>query len=234
MNRPLWFLIFLLSPLVLTIAEGKAEEKRDGGLQREKQVKQNELNLEVPWFSQIKDWGEDYLGDSSSITLKTHGCALCCTAMVFRSYDINTNPRKLNKTLLKNNAFEKGWDDDSGEYLGRVRLIWEKAASSYDEVSSFIRYDFSNAPADLNLIHSYLDKEIPVIAEVLRPHGIPHFVVIQGYEGDDFLIRDPLDENTRFLSYGYNISDEYGSGAGRNIFGIRVFLPSANEMKELH
>ena len=220
MRYPAPLLFFLVIPLLSLSSEGRNEEKRDGGREEQKSLK-----IEIPWFSQTEEWGDKFLGDSQSITLRTHGCALCCTAMVFNSYGVRINPEKLNKTLLKSNAFEKGWNDDTGEYLGRVRLIWEKAASAYDEVASFKRYNFSDGPADLKLIRSYLDRGIPVIAEVLRPRGIPHFVVIRGYEGDDFLIRDPLNEDLEVLSEGYNITDEHGSGAERNIFGIRVFLP---------
>jgi hypothetical protein len=208
-------------PLFNLSAEGRNEEKRDGDRGTAEQTE-----IQVPWFSQIEEWGETYLGDSRSVKLRTHGCALCCTAMVFRSYGIRTNPQKLNRTLLKNDAFEKGWNDDTGEYLGRVRMIWYKAAGLYDEIAGFERYNFSDGPADLELIRSYLDRGIPVIAEVLRPRGIPHFVVIRGEHGEnDFLIRDPLNEETEVLSGGYDISDEHGSGAERNIFGIRVFLP---------
>lgn len=222
MSRPAILLALLVMPLLPLSPEGRSEESAGGesgsGTSEPKSV-------QVPWFSQIDGWGEAYLGDSGSVKLRSHGCALCCAAMVFRSYGIKTDPKKLNRTLLKKGAFEKGWDDDTGEYLGRVRLNWDKAASAFEEVSSFKRYDFSDGPADLELIRSYLDRGVPVIAEVLRPHGIPHFVVIRGYAGDDFLIRDPLDEDTILLREDYNISDEYGSGAERNIFGVRVFLP---------
>ncbi len=226
------FLTILLFPLNSEGRNDGTSDRRDGGSEipennrdgGREQGRSDEIIIAVPWFSQIEVWGELYLGDSSSIKLRTHGCALCCTAMVFNSYGIMTNPEKLNQTLLENNAFEKGWDDDSGDYLGKVRLIWDKAASAFDKVNSFKRHDFTNGPADLEIIRAYLDKGIPVIAEVLRPHGVPHFVVVRGYKGDDFLIRDPLNEKTDTLREGYNISDRYGSGAERNIFGIRVFL----------
>ncbi len=210
-------LLILLAPLT---AEGSRENGDGGTGERGKE------EIDVPWYGQKERWGDEYLGDSRTITLRTHGCALCCTAMVFRSYGIKTDPEKLNRSLLKQDAFEKGWDDDTGEYLGRVRLIWDKAASTAEEVEAFKRYNFSDAPADLDLIRTFLDKGVPVIAEVLRPGGIPHFVVIRGYRGDDFLIRDPLDKEKEVLSDGYSISDKYGSGAARNIFGIRVFIPA--------
>lgn len=181
--------------------------------------------IDLPWFGQLEEWGDEALGDSKSLDIARHGCALTATAMVLKYYGVKTDPRKLNKWLLKNNGYDKGWDDESGEYLGRVRMIWDKVASGHSEIALFRRYDFTALPADLYLIRGYLDGGIPVIAEVLRPGAIPHFVVLTDYEGDDFLIRDPLDEDIRYLSEGYKISDSHGSGAARNIFGIRIFTP---------
>jgi len=185
-----------------------------------------EPSLNVHWFGQTQRWENKGLGDSKVITIGTHGCALTATSMVLHFYGVNTDPVKLNRWLLKNNGFEKGWNDETGKYLGHVRIIWNTPVKGFDKIAGFKRYDFKSGPADLELIRSYLNKGIPVIAEVLRPGGIQHFVVLTGYRGEDFLMRDPLDEQLKFLSDRYNISDKYGKGASRNIFGIRVFLPA--------
>ena len=181
--------------------------------------------LDVKWFGQTKEerWGSRNLGTSKTLTIHTHGCALTATAMVLDYYGYRTNPSRLNKWLVEHNGFDDGWDDDSGEYLGKVRILWDSVVSGMEEISSYSRIDFRDRPADTDLIRSYLDRDIPVIAEVLRPKGIPHFVVIYGYNDEDFLIRDPLDKQTRFLNEMYNISDEYGGGPERNIFGIRIY-----------
>ena len=184
-----------------------------------------ETKLDVKWFGQTKDerWGDQNLGTSKTLTIHTHGCALTAAAMVLDYYGSNTNPSRLNKWLIKNNGFDDGWDDDSGEYLGKVRILWDSVVNGMKEISSYTRVDFKDRPADTDLIRSYLDRDIPVIAEVLRPKGIPHFVVIYGYRDEEFLIRDPLDKKTRLMSEMYNISDEYGRGPERNIFGIRIY-----------
>lgn len=187
----------------------------------------DEKVLNVRWYGQTREekWGENYLGTSDSLTLHTHGCALTAASMVLDYYDISINPSQLNSWLIDNDGFEDGWDDDSGEYLGKVRILWNIPAEGLDRIRSYKRIDFKDSPADTALIRSYLEREIPLIAEVLRPGGIPHFVVIYGYEEDRFLIRDPLDRETRYLSDQYHISDEYGSGPERNIFGLRIYEP---------
>lgn len=202
-------IILLLSPVY---SEGSREKK-----------------LDVRWYGQTREerWGEQYLGSSETITLHTHGCALTAASMVLNYYNVRTNPSKLNKWLLNNDGFDDGWDDDNGEYLGKVRILWDVPSEKLDEIVSYKRIDFKNRPADTDLIRSYLDRRIPLIAEVLRPRGIPHFVVIYGYKEDKFLIRDPLNRETRYLSDEYHISDEYGSGPERNIFGLRVYETSA-------
>ena len=172
-----------------------------------------------------EQWGEDFLGTSKTLTIHTHGCALTAAAMVLDYYNVRTNPGRLNKWLVKNNGFDKGWDDDTGEYLGRVRILWQKPVEEWDQIGSYRNVDFRNSPADPELIRSFLDRDIPVIAEVLRPGGIPHFVVIYGYRDKEFLIRDPLNKNTRYLSEQYNLSDKFGSGPSRNIYGLRIYEP---------
>lgn len=209
-------LLLILCLLPLAAAGGSGQQEKDAAQDRQARG--------VPWYGQM-EYGDAPLGDSRRITIRTHGCALASSAMVLSYFGVDTDPKKLNARLLEAGAFDKGWDDDTGEYLGRVRIIWDQAAAAFPAVRSFLRRDFRNEKADLKLIRSYLDKNIPVIAEVLRPGGIPHFVVIYAYGGDEFLIRDPLDPETVKLSDSYNISDAAGSGAARNIYGIRVFIP---------
>ena len=184
-----------------------------------------DLELDVPWFGQTKEerWGREFLGTSQSLTIHTHGCALTTAAMVLKYYKVSTNPEKLNNWLIQNNGFDDGWDDDTGEYLGKVRILWNIPVEKMDQIGSYRRIDFSESPADTDLIRNLLKQGIPLIAEVRRPGWIPHFVVICGFKGEDFLIRDPLNRKTRFLSEQYNIDDEYGSGPERNIYGLRIY-----------
>ena len=184
--------------------------------------------LPVEWFGQTNatPWGNLPLGTSQSITIHTHGCALTCTAMVLRYFGVTTDPPRLNKWLVDNGGFEDGWNDQTGEYLGKVRMLWNVPTEKLPQIDRFIRYDYNSGPADTGTIRDLIDQGVPSIAEVLRPGGIPHFVVITGYIGEDFTIRDPLDQDVTRLSERYNIQDRYGSGPERNIFSLRVFIPS--------
>ena len=133
-----------------------------------------EKELDVRWFGQTREerWGNQNLGTSKTLTIHSHGCALTAAAMVLDYYGLRTNPSRLNKWLVKHDGFDDGWDDDSGEYLGKVRILWESIVNGMDEISSYTREDFRDRPADTELIRSYLNRGIPVIAEVLRPKGI--------------------------------------------------------------
>ena len=131
-------------------------------------------------------------------------------------------PSEMNSWLQKNNGYLDGWDGDV--YLGEVNLNWP-ALSSFEEGYIYPRHDWKANPADLVLIRYYLDHEIPVIAEVLY-RGAPHYIVLTGYESGDFLMNDPEFPEKHQLSDVYHISDKWGSGPSRNIYGIRVLYPA--------
>lgn len=186
------------------------------------------VELSLPWYGQTKSesWGNDYIGDSKNIQIYSHGCTITCAAMVVSFHGKKMNPRQINKWLLKNDAYAAGSNDSTGEYFGKVQIIWNRLVEELSELSAYKRYDYRAESADLSLIRQYIDQGIPVIAETRLEGRTYHFVVIHGYEGDDFLIKDPLNEENHYLSDAYNVSDKYGSGASRNIYGLRVYIPS--------
>lgn len=65
----------------------------------------------------------------------------------------------------------------------------------------------------------------PVISEVLY-RGAPHYVVLTGYDQNGFLMNDPEFPDEHRFDNVYNISDKWGSGPSRNIYGIRVLYPA--------
>lgn len=182
-------------------------------------------HLEVPYYKQGKDtiWAEEVLGNKSTLTIRTHGCALTCISMITSHFSESPfTPSDLNLWLQKNDGFRDGWEGKT--YLGEVNIYWP-AMTDFDKGYVYTRHDWKAQPADLVLIRYYLDKRKPVIAEVLY-QGAPHYIVLTGYDEDGFLMNDPEFPEEHRLKDVYNISDQWGSGATRNIYGIRVLYPS--------
>jgi len=104
------------------------------------------------------------------------GCAVTATAMVFKSYGIDTDPQQLNWFLTTVGGYtEQGW------------LYWDRAAWIAPDRVRHIYEDLpSYALIDWNIAHGN-----PVIVRVRLANGITHFVVIAGKDGFEYLVRDP-------------------------------------------
>jgi uncharacterized protein YvpB len=183
------------------------------------------VNLKVPYYEQGNEssWADEILGNKSTVTIRTYGCTLTCISMVASHFSNNEyTPSDMNHWLKRNNGFQDGWEGDL--YLGEVNLNWP-ALSNFQQGYVYSRHDWKAQPADLVLIRYYLDHEIPVIAEVLY-RGAPHYIVLTGYDQDGFQMNDPEFPEKHKLNDVYNISDKWGSGPSRNIYGIRVLYPA--------
>ena len=86
------------------------------------------------------------------------------------------DPSDINKWLKKNGGFEDAWNGNA--YLGEVSLNWA-ALKGFGDGMVYTRFDWNAQPADLLLIRYYLEKQIPVVAEV-EYRGLPHYVVLTG------------------------------------------------------
>ena len=185
-----------------------------------------ETAIPVPYYLQGDDapWAEEKLGLNSSVTIRTHGCALTAISMVFAYFTgEDTDPSVMNGWLKRNGGFED--DPDRRNYSGRVILNWP-ALTDYGEGWVYTRFDWRAKPADLLLIDYYLGRGVPVIAEVLYK-GAPHYVVLTGRDAArGYSMLDPELPDERWLNEVYAVSDRYGSGPSRNIYGIRVLYPA--------
>jgi hypothetical protein len=180
--------------------------------------------LKVPYYSQGKEspWAAEKLGNKSSVTIRTHGCALTCISMVFSYYSKKElTPSVMNKWLQEQKAYEAGWDGK--KFLGNIVLNWPSLAK-YEPGWIYTRMDWKASKADVVLIQYYLSRGIPVIAEVLYKKE-PHYVVLTGYNKDGFIMNDPEFPDEHVFNTLYNIDDKWGKGPARNIFGIRVLYP---------
>jgi len=177
--------------------------------------------IDVPYYSQGKDapWADETLGHRSSVSIRTHGCALTCIAMVYSFFTGDEiNPSVMNHWLKRNNGFRD--DNDRTNYSGQVVLNWP-ALTHYGDGWVYTRFNWRALPADLLLIKYYLERGIPVIAEVLY-NGAPHYVVLTGYGEKGFTMHDPEQPGAKIFNDYYKIRDEHGSGPARNIYGIRI------------
>ena len=136
---------------------------------------------DVPHFQQADPrWGADKLGATEE-TLADVGCAVSSAAMVLGSYGVDVTPQTLNRFLSEHSQgfTPQGW------------MYWEAAAEFDPALAGQLLPHYEDAPS-YRMIDENLLAHNPVIARVRLPSGATHFVVIAGKQGKDYLMRDPL------------------------------------------
>jgi hypothetical protein len=132
--------------------------------------------IALPVFTQGDPrWDFDLLGPTAD-TMGQAGCAVTSAAMVLSGYGVDTDPQRLNQYLTTH-----------GGYTERGYIYWEKAA---DLSQGRIEKAYEDLP-NYALIDQNLLAGNPVIVRLTLRNGHPHFVVIVGKEGWDYLIQDP-------------------------------------------
>ncbi len=133
--------------------------------------------IDVPLYKQWDPiWADDQVGTTGE-KMEQIGCLVCCVAMVFSHYDVETSPQELLAYLNRNAGFtERGW------------LKW-KPAAAYTRGRARLDY---RGDADLARIDEELAAGNPVIVKVLLPGGVSHWVLVVGREGREYLVNDPL------------------------------------------
>ena len=134
-------------------------------------------------------WEKETLGGLGE-SLARVGCTVCSLAMALDYHGVKLTPKELNAFLKTNDGYTaRGW------------LRWDAVAKvSRGQVTM----DYLGRPG-FEVIDRALKNHQPVIAKVLINGIIPHWVLIVGKEGTDYLMRDPLgDEQTigRVSDYG--------------------------------
>ena len=123
-------------------------------------------------------WADEEIGGSRE-RLARVGCPVCSLAMALDRFGVKMTPKELNDALKARAGYTlRGW------------LKWEavRAASDGGAAMDYIgrpRYDV----LDLTLC----DRR-PVLVKVYINGIIPHWVLVVGKEGSEYLIRDPLGE----------------------------------------
>lgn len=157
----------------------------------------NVLIEEIPyWLQNDPQWSRETLGGSNE-SMAAAGCTITCVAMALSSLDVRITPLDLCRALKRRNGF-----------TNRGHLIWEKIA---DVANSDITTDFPS------LAHSSIDRALlagrPVITKIMLGGRVPHWVLVVGKEGKEYLAIDPLNTDRLLV----HLSD-----CSTTIYSIRV------------
>lgn len=132
---------------------------------------------DIPHYCQSDpSWSSEGIGGSGE-TIGAVGCTLCCVSMALEHFGIGAgDPSQLNASLI-----------DGGGYTERGWILWsavERVAA--DRVAVTVHESPSHRRIDADLKAGRL-----VLAKFPLPRGIPHWVLICGKQGDDYLVKDP-------------------------------------------
>lgn len=121
-------------------------------------------------------WAAEKIGGSAE-TLRRVGCAMCSVASAARFLGEDTDPLTLNRALIAQGGYtSQGW------------LVWSVIGNIFE---NRIEVTVHNRPS-----HAELDRALErgeyAIVKFILPMGIPHWVVVVGKEGQDYLVHDPL------------------------------------------
>jgi hypothetical protein len=142
-------------------------------------------------------WANDEIGGSRE-KLGNVGCTVCCVAMLFVQFGIETTPAALND-----------WLKAHGGYTDQGLLIWEKCAE-YSGGRAVVDY---KGEADRGRIDRSLAAGTPVIVKVMAG-SVPHWVLIAGKSGGEYMVDDPLGPEQTAVGI---------SRFGPDILALRVF-----------
>jgi len=141
-------------------------------------------------------WKDETIG--SGETLAKVGCTVASLAMALERFDVHFTPKTLNDALKANSGYtRRGW------------LLWSTVAKVSDSKASVQLLD-QPTHADLD---TALRAGQPVLAKVFIDKIIPHWVLVAGKEGTNYLMRDPLNEAKVLEPLSKYHSD---------IFGVRI------------
>lgn len=156
--------------------------------------------IETPFYLQRDErWQSDTI--RSGETLAKVGCTVSSLAMALEHYGVHFTPQTLNAALMARDGYTpRGW------------LKWEAVGRLSDGKVS-VRIPVRPSHADLD---AALEARRPVLAKVFINHVIPHWVLIVGKEGTDYLMRDPLGDGKNLSRVASYQSD---------IYGVRIIEP---------
>jgi hypothetical protein len=199
-KRRIPFLIILAG---LAIAAWQLRERNSSPIAaRGGEPFQNFAAIETPAYVQNDDrWKDEKIGGTGE-RLGDVGCAICSLAMAVDHFGFHYTPKGLNDRLKSN-----------GGYTWRGWLKWQTISIITDNK---ITVEAVGKPSHAD-IDAALRGGHPVVAKLLMNGTIPHWVLIVGKKGTEYLMRDPLGDG-RVL--------EPVSKYDSEIFGVRIVKPA--------
>lgn len=149
-------------------------------------------------------WGNDRLGGSSE-SFSSTGCTVCSVSMALAEFNLHLTPGELNALLKKREGFVHNgwlrWDAIRTISNGRLEILMPRNP-------------------EFRIIDDALRAGNPVVAKVLLNREVPHWVLIVGKEGYEYLVKDPLGDGKDIET----LSQSYPNG----IQSIRIVTPARN------
>lgn len=140
--------------------------------------------VNVPLFLQRDpQWMNDKLGTTHE-TLGSVGCLVCSVTIAANTFGEHLTPKELNEQLTNRNGYTaEGW------------LIWSKISEIFEKRIEAV---ITDRPTHEAMDAALEQGELPLV-KFLISGVIPHWVVVVGKEGEEYLIRDPLENTPDFI-----------------------------------
>ena len=137
-----------------------------------------------PYFLQgDPKWADEKIGGSGE-TIGWVGCTLCSLAMAICDLGQKIDPPTLNKNLISQNGYtERGW------------LIWGAVPPA---TNNFAEVVYCNEPT-YQQIDACLEKSQFPLVKIFLPGPIPHWVVVIGKDGQEYLVKDPAVKSRKIV-----------------------------------
>ena len=137
---------------------------------------------DIPLYSQIDPrWRNVFLGESRTLTLGTHGCVVCCLAMLLNGIGYNVDPVRVNEDMRRARAF----------LPGTGRAIWARVNNAYPLLKYAYQVFYDKRAADIKFIGSLADL-LPVLVELVLNNQDVHWVLAVRRDVNGLLVHDPL------------------------------------------
>jgi len=137
---------------------------------------------DIPLYSQIDPrWRNVLLGESRTLTLGTHGCVVCCLAMLLNGIGYNVDPVRVNEDMRRARAF----------LPGTGRAIWARVNNAYPLLKYAYQVFYDKRAADIKFIGSLADL-LPVLVELVLNNQDVHWVLAVRRDVNGLLVHDPL------------------------------------------